>query len=817
MQRINYRTTFVLAVDIALLALCLLHIPHLLNRPRPPFDLAETNRQVIVETILDASACPQIRGGDTLQSWNAQLLTTNHEVEFLADFSSINDTIHIAFTRGNNSESAQIRLIAAYDLAYVIIILFVGIVAWGVGVFVLIRRPNDLSATVLHWAMVTLGVSVMITWGQTSPGSSWMYISRTLFFVMYAGVAATFLHFTILFPPPPSSLATLRGAIIYLPICLLAGSMIYFHSLALNARSLEWFNRFQTLFDVFHIVVVVYVSAGIIHFIRSYFESASSEERKKLKWILWGLTVGPLPFLLLTIIPQYYLPFGFVPEEYTLVFLAIIPLTFGVSFIKYHLLDIEIVINRTTVYGIVLGAVIAVYTILVGTVAAVVGTYTVGTSAIAAVAVALLFEPVRRRVQLFVDKQFFRVRYNFREALLRFANDIKMCVDAKQLADLLIARTEEIIPVERIGVFLLRHSNMRLFAVAQSGFSLLERRTIRFQVEKLQTQLLFPVALDSKIEPGVAYESANQRVFSRWRMALVFPMKSAMGEFVGFFVLGEKKSGERFSIEDVDLLANAAMEAGVEFERIALQRKILEEQAEKERLAELNQLKSDFVSNVSHELRTPLTSIKMYAEMLGGGVRPSDKKLRDYLQTIVGETNRLDRLVSNILDSTKIERGVKQYQKQDIDLREVVARVLATMKYQLGKHGFKVVYEKPLRPLTIDADPDAVSEAIMNLIDNAIKFSSKKKCLKISLNCEHDKVLCSVHDNGVGISPEALPHLFERFFRDPASSAQTQGVGLGLLLVKHIIEEHGGVVTVQSELGKGSTFSLSFPLRGNRK
>jgi signal transduction histidine kinase len=749
--------------------------------------------------------------GDTLNAWNNQRLSSEHDVEFLADFSAIEEAIEVTFTRSNIMQLTTIRLTSAHDLVYIIMIMFVGIVAWGAGVFVLIRRSGDPAARVLHWALVLMGVTVMITWGQTSPQSMWMYLSRSLFFVAYAGAGASFLHLTTLFPQPFAGTYRFRNAVLYLPALLLAGGMIFFHVHALQARSLARFDSFQTLFDIFHLVFVAYVGAGIILFIRAYVRGASPEERKKLKWILWGLTVGPLPFLLLTIIPQYYLPFGFVPEVYTLIFLIIIPIAFGISFIKYHLLDIEVVINRTTVYGIVLSAVIILYVVLVGMAAALVGKYTVGTSAAAAIIVGLLFEPARRRVQRFVDKQFFRVRYNFRETLRHFSNDIKICVDPLQLADLLISRTVETIPLERIAVFLLRQPDKRLFVLAHRGFDVLERRTIRFEIEKLRTRLQLPVAIDTRVEPGIPHESADERVFNRWQMVLVFPMKSATGEFVGFFVLGEKKSRQRFSIEDFDLLTTVATQAGLEFERIALQRKLLEEQAEKQRLEEINQLKSDFVSNVSHELRTPLTSIKMYAEMLGGNTRPSEKRRHDYLRTIVGEADRLDRLVSNILDSAKIERGVKQYNRQNIDLREIVAHVLTTMKYQLDKHGFQLKYRRPHAALPLHADADAVAEAIINLVDNAIKFSGKKKILTILLRQKAGRVLCSVQDKGCGISPEALPHLFERFYRDPASSAHVQGVGLGLPLVKQIMGTHGGGVEVSSTPGKGSRFTLWFP------
>lgn len=809
----SLRTSLALAVDAALLVVCLLNIPHLANRPRPPFDLTERHGRVRVEKVLDESACPDVGAGDTLSTWNGQPLQSEQQAEFLAELDSVGDSIQITHIHNSETRTTNITLIAAHGFLYVIVVMLVGTAAWGIGVFILIHRSQERAVFVLHWAMVLMGATVMMTTGQVSPHSSWMYAARPVFFLAYGGVASAFLHFTMLFPRPSASMLARRGVLIYLPMALLTFSMVYFQVRALQSRSLTGFDTFQMLFDIFHIALVLYVSTGIAYFIRSYRRSQTSEDKKKLKWILWGLTVGPLPFLLFTIIPQYYLPFGFVPEEYTLIFLAIIPLAFGASFIKYHLLDIEVVIKRTTVYVIVLGAVIAVYSIVVGTVAAIVGTYTVGTSVVAAVTVALLFEPARRRVQHFVDKRFFRIQYNFREALRHFSDDIKMCVDASQLANLMIAKTEEIIPVERIGVFLVRQPDMRLYVVAQRGFDFLERQTIRFQAEKLRTQLLLPVALDSKIEPGIVYEPADQRVFNRWGMALVFPMKSATGEFVGFFVLGAKKSGKRFSIEDVDLLANAATEGGLEFERIALQRKLVEEQAEKQRLEEVNQLKSDFVSNVSHELRTPLTSIKMYAEMLGSRTRSSDKKRRDYLQTIVGETDRLDRLVSNILDAAKIERGAKQYHMRDTDLREIVEHVLTTMKYQLDKHGFQLDYKKPRRPLPLHADPDAVAEAVMNLIDNAIKFSPKKKFVKISLSRERDRVLCSVQDKGNGISPEALPHIFERFYRDPVSSASVQGVGLGLPLVKCIMDEHGGGVDVSSTPRKGSTFTLWFSVR----
>jgi signal transduction histidine kinase len=280
-------------------------------------------------------------------------------------------------------------------------------------------------------------------------------------------------------------------------------------------------------------------------------------------------------------------------------------------------------------------------------------------------------------------------------------------------------------------------------------------------------------------------------------------------------VLGEKKSGVRFSSEDVDLLLNVATQAGLEMERIELQHELLQEQAETERFKELNDLKSDFVSYVSHELKTPLTSIKMFAELLRARARVRDRKTLEYLQIIEGESDRLDRMVTTILDSARIDRGVKEYHFRGGDLAEIARSVMNAMHYQLSKHRFTVRLTGVSggRRYPVHVDRDAVIEAIINLIANSIKYSAGKKYLKVALSRKNGLVRCTVEDHGRGISPDVLPHIFEKFYRDPSQSRMVQGVGLGLPLIRHIMDAHGGDVLVKSTPGRGSVFSLVFPMR----
>jgi signal transduction histidine kinase len=627
-------------------------------------------------------------------------------------------------------------------------------------------------------------------------------------------VAVSFLLFTTLFPSPMPGSVLRRSLLLYLPAMCVVGGVLYFHLHALVSGSLAAYGVGRSLYDLFHILILVYVGLGILNFIRSFRRTTDPVERKKLQWILWGLAIGPGPFLLLVTLVELFVPLSPVPEEYTLVFFVLIPITFAISLIRYHLLDIEIVISRTTVYAMVFGIVVGVYLCAVAIAAFVVGSASPPAYAAGAVLVALLFEPARVRVQRFVDRRFFRVRYDFRLAERRFLERIEHCVDVQQLADLLVGDTDALIPLRRIGFFRVEEPGHRLRCMAHRGFDMLERRGVTLEPERLKTQLENPVGLTERMEPGITHEPADPGVFHRWGMVVVFPMVAEGPTLLGFLVLGEKKSGARFTSEDVDLMRNVAAQAGLEIQRIMLQQQLMEKQAEARHLAELNQLKSDFVSYVSHEFRTPLTSIRMYAELLGTIAGRVGAKGQEFLHVIEGETERLDRMVTTVLDSAKIERGVKHYRFEKCDLRSIADNVLAMMSYQLKKHRFRVDYRPGRGPAPFIADADAVGQAIMNLISNSIKYSGGRRKITLVLTRNARWVSCAVTDCGEGVSRDALPHLFEKFYRDPARSSGVQGVGLGLPLVKHIMDAHGGAVLVKSTPGKGSTFTLRFPVRG---
>lgn len=228
---------------------------------------------------------------------------------------------------------------------------------------------------------------------------------------------------------------------------------------------------------------------------------------------------------------------------------------------------------------------------------------------------------------------------------------------------------------------------------------------------------------------------------------------------------------------------------------------------------ELARMKSDFVSNVSHELRTPLALIRMFAETLEMGRIREEGKKQEYYGTILRETERLTRLVNNILNFSRMEAGKKEYHFASLDLNGVVSGVLDTYHHHLQSDGFAPRIELQSGLPLIRGDAEAIAEALINLLDNAAKYSGDEKFLRVATRANDRTASIEVQDHGIGIAPEHRDKVFETFYRVSSGPVHTtKGSGLGLTLVKHIMEAHGGRVELESMPGKGSTFRLLFPL-----
>jgi len=228
---------------------------------------------------------------------------------------------------------------------------------------------------------------------------------------------------------------------------------------------------------------------------------------------------------------------------------------------------------------------------------------------------------------------------------------------------------------------------------------------------------------------------------------------------------------------------------------------------------ELARLKSDFVSTVSHEFKSPLTSIRQLAEMLQSGRVPSEERRQKYYDVLLEQSERLALLTDNILSLAKIESGRAAFKFEGTDVTALLTEIVGSIQERVRHEGFAIELEVKGDLPSLTADRTALSQAITNLVDNAIKYSGESRRIAVSARRDGQAVVVAVQDFGVGIQKRDLDRVFERFFRGGDELTRTvKGSGLGLTLVKEIVEAHRGRVLVESEPGKGSVFSVRLPL-----
>ena len=226
---------------------------------------------------------------------------------------------------------------------------------------------------------------------------------------------------------------------------------------------------------------------------------------------------------------------------------------------------------------------------------------------------------------------------------------------------------------------------------------------------------------------------------------------------------------------------------------------------------QLAQTKSDFVSNVSHEIRTPLSLISMFAETLMLKRVPTEERKETYYKIIFQESKRLTGLVNKILNFSQMEAGLRTYQLEAVDLNTIVKEIWEAYEFHLTQHGFKADLSIFPKPLIIKADQEAISEAVINLLDNAMKYSPDTKAVSLSTGAKNSEAWIEVSDKGMGIPSEQQDKIFEKFHRVASGPVHnTKGTGLGLTLLKRIIDAHDGRIEVKSKEGAGSAFRLIF-------
>ena len=321
----------------------------------------------------------------------------------------------------------------------------------------------------------------------------------------------------------------------------------------------------------------------------------------------------------------------------------------------------------------------------------------------------------------------------------------------------------------------------------------------------------------------LANEAAEQLFGFAFDPAHRKPVEEAIGDAAFLKLLGEMRETGLFTssrtvewaqvspgqVRTFQVILNTVVE-GKKRERISGVVAVVHDVTQERETA---RIKTDFVANVSHELKAPLASIKAYVEMLQDGEAKDAQAAGEFLQVIAGETDRLSRMIENILNLSRLESGLVPVNKTELAVTEILQDIVDVMTPQAVKKG--ITLEADLAPVffRVSGDRDMLYQAFLNVVSNATKYTPEGGHVRVSTYLDDGCVVVKVADTGVGIPEDERSRIFDKFYRGRGASRSAAGTGLGLALVKHVIEAvHGGRITVTSETGKGSAFHLHLPV-----
>ncbi len=811
---------YIYIIDALLAGVLLLAVYRLQYRAELPARLAESPAGFMIEAPILSPAGAALAPGDLLVSIEDFPVGSYYQLEFISNHYLPGDTVQVEVRRSGALVTAPVIMHRGFPPSTVMISMAVAALYFFLAVFVLVRRRGSLEARVFHGLMVTAAIMLTTSWASLKMNPGWVGLMiQILDMAGNAFIPALALHFSFVFPrrkwPSGSNLIWVPYGIGGALWLWLAVTFVR----AANPPNMAAFRLFEGAFLMTRWLLAIALIVMVGNLIHSFVTAREEQERRKLLWIGLGAVLGPLSYVLLWVIPQLVISRPLIGVNLSLILLGAVPITFAIAIIRHHVLDIFVLFNRSTALTILLAIMFAVYAMVVGLVATLVQQFTVTSSllasALAAAIVMAILEPTRRTVMAFVDRTIFRTAYHYREAQKRFTERLAGCVDTRQVAMVITAELDNLLAPTRVAVFGVVLNDGSVQLLDQRNADHLSGHRLPLDLKSSLPAIRQPLALAESLEYDAGAGQPPEEAFRQMGVALAVSMLSEERQRLGIILIGAKKSGAKFTRADVDLLSAFAGQAVIAIDRILLHQRLVLERAETRRLEDLNKIKSYFVSSVSHDLKTPLTSIRLFAELMGGG-HLAPEKIGEYCRIIEGESDRLTRLINNVLDFAKIEKGIKEYKFAEIELNRLVEHVMHTMAYQFEMNGFTVQQELAQDELVLRADADAVTEVLVNLLANSLKYVAETKQIRVTTYSRDRHVCVQVADKGIGIPADRQANIFDPFYRAVTTpSGSPPGTGLGLSVVKHVMEAHRGHIDLESEPGKGSVFVLNFPVLGS--
>jgi signal transduction histidine kinase len=730
------------------------------------------------------------------------------QLRFEVQTRPIGSTVEIRTPQG----STTIRLRRLMSPIQFTTALIAGILFFAVNLFVFLGRIDRTPARDFYWATIFFGLAVMIGGVYPPPGASLVPLGMPiLWMISLAALPVFFIHMTLTFPRRRPFIDRARWfipavtATAVVVVLLQASTYIYY----VLVRDLEAWRASRFPGVLAQVFLVGMVGAGCLVLLDSSRRLELTRERDSTKWLLWGFTIGITPYVFLRTLPRIFgweTPIG---TEFDRILELAIPISFTFAVVRYRFLDIDIIIRRSIIYTVLAGIMGAVYIFLAVLVGRVVRHFVPAASQmipfVAAIVPVALFGPTRRAIGGWVDRTFFKIDYDHAQALRSLKERSPSVSSPLEMAGLVRALLDESLQPRMIAVLVPVGSE---YHAAGEIDPELAREAVAL-ADPLLGYAGRPIVAPNTTSLPEIETPDFPAVLRDAGLRILVPI-AVEGRALGWVLLSERRNERRYVEQDLELIGGVAEEAAVAMERIRLVQQVAEETIARQRLDEIDRLKSDFLSRVSHDLRTPITSITWSVQnLLDGVVGPLSDRQREYLDAARTSSGQLARLVNNLVEISRLELSRGRIEVEPVDLVGALEETITGLKPVAIQR--RILLERAVPPdlPPVRGNRDKLIEIQTNLIENALRYSPDGGTVEIVIDRKNGaRQRFSVRDHGPGIAPGEDEIIFERFKQGrPSPYVQRGGFGLGLYVVRQFVELMGGTVTAVNHPEGGAVFT----------
>ena len=570
----------------------------------------------------------------------------------------------------------------------------------------------------------------------------------------------------------------------------------------------------------------IYTIWGVALFIKAQ-RSSAGHRKDQIKYILMGTALIAIPgFIFNAILPALGITSL---SSFGPIFILLLVAMIAYSILRHQLMDIRFIVTRSLAFASSIFIIAAVFGLVSFQIVDVIlpanaSQVTIRLSyTVIAILLAFAFNPLVRFFEKITAKLFFRGQYDPQKLTDQIGGILSSEIDLDKLSTRVLSEitTQMKINISEIVVF----SKDRVF------YEKIPLKNSQKEISHKQLQKLGRVTLIvENLKPG-----ERRDILKEFGFSLSIPLRTSE-KFIGYLLLGEKKNGEIFGSQDLAVLKSIANEVSVamanalSYKEIQLFTETLSEKVRQRtaqlntansQLRELDQAKDEFISMASHQLRTPLTTVKGYISMLDDGdFGKLTKEQKQSIELALDGSNRMARLIDDLLNISRMEAGKFFIDARKVDLSKLVSEEVKALQFMAKSQKVIIRYKAPTKAIPlINLDENKTRQVVMNILDNAIHYSQPPKgggVVEVSLLHSGGSVSYIVKDNGIGVPRDQQSMLFTKMFRAKnAKDMRPDGTGLGLYMVKRVVEDQGGKVLFESKYGKGSLFGFKIPVHNH--